>query len=51
MHAGCCIAERGWPLPQIHVHPPGAEVYLDVSGGSDCTGVFSMDEIHSLYEV
>jgi hypothetical protein len=28
--------------------PPGAEVYLDVSGGSDCTSVFSTDKIHSL---
>jgi hypothetical protein len=28
--------------------PPRAEVYLDVSGGSDCTSVFSTDKIHSL---
>jgi hypothetical protein len=48
---GTATLEGGGHSPRyMSTPPPRAEVFLDVSGGSDCTSVFSMDEIHSLYK-
>jgi hypothetical protein len=42
------IAEGGGHSPKYMSYPPGADVLMDVSGGSDCTSVFRIAKIHSL---
>jgi hypothetical protein len=42
------IGKGGGHSPKYMSYPPGADVLMDVSGGSDCTSVFRIAKIHSL---